>query len=95
MFSLQCSIRGGEVTLLAGTEPVMLFSSTDYGRSWHAHPAIAELAGREKWTFPAPPHAAHLKSIAVHPAQPDIYYACIEQGALLKTSDGGATRGAR
>ena len=49
------------------------------------------MTGREKWTFPAPPHVAHLKSIAVHPAEPDVYYACIEQGALLKTTDAGNT----
>ena len=91
VFSLNCSLDDGDVTLLAGTEPVMLFSSRDYGRTWRAHPAIAAMAGREKWTFPAPPHAAHLKSIALHPAEPDVYYACIEQGALLKTSDAGDT----
>lgn len=91
VFSLECARRGGEVTLLAGTEPVMLFSSTDYGRSWRAHPALAELAGRDKWTFPAPPHVAHLKSIALHPAEPDVYYACIEQGALLQSKDAGRT----
>jgi photosystem II stability/assembly factor-like uncharacterized protein len=91
VFALNFSIRGGEVTLLAGTEPVMLFSSTDYGRTWRAHQAIGEMAGREKWTFPAPPHVAHLKSIAIHPAEPAVYYACIEQGALLKTTDAGLT----
>ena len=91
VFSLAASVRDGKVTLLAGTEPVMLFSSADYGRTWRPHPAIAELPGREKWTFPAPPHAAHLKSIAVHESEPDVYYACIEQGALLKTTDAGRT----
>lgn len=91
VFSLQCVPRGGEITLYAGTEPVLLFSSTDYGRSWRAHPAIGALPGREKWTFPAPPHAAHLKSIAFHPAEPDVLYGCIEQGALLKSTDGGDT----
>jgi photosystem II stability/assembly factor-like uncharacterized protein len=91
VFALNYSARDGEVTLLAGTEPVMLFSSGDYGRTWQAHSAIAEVPGREKWTFPAPPHVAHLKSIAVHPAEPDVYYACIEQGALLKTTDAGRT----
>jgi photosystem II stability/assembly factor-like uncharacterized protein len=91
VFSLQCVTRGRDVTLLAGTEPVMLFSSTDYGRTWRAHPAIGELPGREKWTFPAPPHAAHLKSIAFHPDEPDVLYGCIEQGALLKSTDGGDT----
>jgi photosystem II stability/assembly factor-like uncharacterized protein len=91
VFSLGCSVRDGQVTLLAGTEPVMLFSSNDYGRTWREHSAIAEMPDRDKWTFPAPPHIAHLKSIAVHPAEPDVYYACIEQGALLKTADAGRT----
>jgi len=91
VFSLNCAVRDGEVTLLAGTEPVMLFSSADYGRSWQPHAAIGEMPGRDKWMFPAPPHVAHLKSIAVHPAEPDVYYACIEQGGLLKTADGGRT----
>jgi photosystem II stability/assembly factor-like uncharacterized protein len=91
VFSLECARRGSEVTLLAGTEPVMLFSSTDYGQSWRAHPSLDGLAGRDKWTFPAPPHVAHLKSIAVHPAEPDVYYACIEQGALLQSKDAGRT----
>ncbi|MGD8323172.1 MAG: YCF48-related protein [Gammaproteobacteria bacterium] len=89
VFSLAVSVRDGRSTLLAGTEPVMLFSSTDDGRSWHAHPAIEKLPGREKWTFPAPPHDAHLKAITVDPIDPDVYYACIEQGALLRTSDAG------
>jgi photosystem II stability/assembly factor-like uncharacterized protein len=91
VFSLGCSMHDGEITLLAGSEPVMLFSSVDYGRTWRAHPEIAGMPGRDKWTFPAPPHAAHLKSIAVHPAEPDVYYACIEQGALLKSADAGRT----
>ncbi|HVN34732.1 MAG TPA: glycosyl hydrolase [Casimicrobiaceae bacterium] len=91
VFSLACSVRGDAVTLLAGTEPVMLYGSVDYGRTWQARSAIAEMDGREKWTFPAPPHIAHLKSIAIHPAEPDVYYACIEQGALLKTTDAGRT----
>ncbi len=91
VFSLGCTTRGGEVTLLAGTEPVMLYSSVDHGRTWRSHPAIAQMPGRDQWTFPPPPHVAHLKSIAVHPAEPDVYYACIEQGALLKSADAGRT----
>ena len=52
VFSLQCVMRGGEVTLLAGTEPVMLFSSTDYGRSWHAHPPSASFRAGRSGRFP-------------------------------------------
>jgi photosystem II stability/assembly factor-like uncharacterized protein len=91
VFSLGVSIKDGRSTLLAGTEPVMLFSSTDDGRSWRPHQAIERIPGREKWTFPAPPHEAHLKSITIDPADADVYYACIEQGALLRSSDAGET----
>jgi len=89
VFSLASSVKSGKTTLLAGTEPVMLFTSTDDGLSWRSHPALERIPDRDKWTFPAPPHVAHLKSIAVHPKEPDVYYACIEQGALLKSTDAG------
>lgn len=89
VFSLAVSVTNGRSTLLAGTEPVMLFSSTDDGRSWQRHPAIERMHGRDKWTFPAPPHAAHLKSITTDPVDANVLYACIEQGALLRSNDAG------
>jgi photosystem II stability/assembly factor-like uncharacterized protein len=91
VFSLAVSITDDRSTLLAGTEPVMLFSSRDDGRSWQPHPEIEQVAGRDKWTFPAPPHDAHLKSITIDPADAQVYYACIEQGALLRSDDAGDT----
>jgi photosystem II stability/assembly factor-like uncharacterized protein len=69
----------------------MLFSSTDDGSSWRSHPAIEQVPDRDKWTFPAPPHAAHLKSISIDPSNAEVYYACIEQGALLRSNDAGDT----
>jgi photosystem II stability/assembly factor-like uncharacterized protein len=91
VFSLAASITDGRSTLLAGTEPVMLFTSKDDGRSWQPHPAIEQMDGRDKWTFPAPPHEAHLKSITLDPVNADVCYACIEQGALLRSNDAGDT----
>lgn len=91
IFSLNCNELDGAVRLFAGSEPVCLFRSLDYGRSWESLPAIGQMPGREKWTFPAPPFVAHLKSIALDPRDAEVLYGCIEQGALMKSADGGRT----
>jgi photosystem II stability/assembly factor-like uncharacterized protein len=44
-----------------------------------------------KWTFPAPPHIAHVKNIAFHPENVRQIYVCVEQGGLLRSDDGGST----
>jgi photosystem II stability/assembly factor-like uncharacterized protein len=44
-----------------------------------------------KWTFPAPPHDAHVINVTIHPRDPDTVYACVEQGGLFKSMDGGET----
>jgi len=51
---------------------------------------VKETKGREKWSFPSPPHHAHVKTMTIDPRNPDTIYAGVEQGDLLKTSDGGA-----
>jgi len=91
VFSLGCVDEPGGVTLYAGTEPVSLFRSRDYGRHWEELPAIAGMPGADKWWFPGPPHIPHAKSLAFDPRDATTFYACIEQGALLQTADGGAS----
>lgn len=89
VFSLGCVEDSGGVALFAGTEPVGLFTSRDWGRTWHALPAIARVPGNDKWSFPGPPQIPHTKSLTFDPRNPRCFYACVEQGALLKTTDGG------
>lgn len=91
IYTLACQQRGEETVLWLGTEPPMLYSSTDLGASWQAHPGMLKVANTDKWTFPPPPHIAHVKNIAFHPARPDSVFICIEQGALLRSDDRGAT----
>lgn len=92
VFSLACAPRpDGGTTLYAGTQPVGVFRSDDLGRNWTALPGIAAMPGREKWWFPGPPHQPHVKTLAVHPEDPRIIYAGVEQGALLRSTDGGAS----
>lgn len=92
IFSVACVADGkGGADLYAGTEPAHLFRSTDYGDSWQELPALRQVSGMDKWTFPPPPHIAHVKNVAFDPRDHRTLYVCIEQGALLKSFDGGET----
>jgi photosystem II stability/assembly factor-like uncharacterized protein len=91
VYSLASVARDGGITLYAGTQPASMFRSRDLGAHWEEMPSIRQVPGTEFWTFPAPPRIAHTKMIVLDPRNPDWIYAAIEQGALLKTRDGGRT----
>lgn len=91
VFSLATTQRTGAIVLLAGTEPAHLFESLDYGRGWTELPALRDVPDTEKWTFPAPPHVGHVKTIAFDPRDTNVLLVGIEQGALLKSTDAGRT----
>ncbi len=89
VYSLAMAEEPSGVVLYTGTQPVALFRSRDLGEHWEMLPAIGRMPGREKWWFPAPPHVAHTKSLMIDSRDPKRIYAAVEQGALLKTADGG------
>jgi photosystem II stability/assembly factor-like uncharacterized protein len=89
VFSLAYVDKRGRIELYAGTEPAHLYRSRDYGATWQELPALAAVPGRDTWDFPAPPFTAHVKNVAFDPRNPDVMYVCVEQGALLKSEDGG------
>ena len=91
IFCVHTQNRRGGVRLFAGAQPAALFYSDDIGRSWIELPAIKSVPGTGKWTFPSPPHQAHTKSLAFVAGHDDLIYACIEQGAFLKSVDSGAS----
>jgi len=86
-YSLLVQHVGEQTILNLGTEPVMFYRSFDLGKSWMAYPKCAEVEGTEHWFFPR--SSAHVKHIASPPSQPDTIYICVEQGDLLRTTDGG------
>lgn len=91
VFTLAAAERDGQVILYAGTQPAHLFESLDYGETWAELPALRTASDLDQWTFPAPPHAAHVKDIAFDPQDSRTLYVAIEQGALLKSTDAGQT----
>jgi photosystem II stability/assembly factor-like uncharacterized protein len=78
---------GDQTILNLGTEPVMFYRSWDLGKSWTAYPSCTEVEGTEHWIFPR--SQPHIKHIASPPSEPETIYICVEQGDLLKSTNGG------
>ena len=91
IYTLAAQHHGDRVVLWAGTQPAALYRSDDLGDTWVEHPGILEVPDTDKWSFPAPPNVAHVKHISFHPTEQATMYVCIEQGALLRSTDGGRT----
>ena len=76
-------------TIYAGTEPALLFRSSDGGETWTELDGVRKLPGRSKWCYPAPPYIAHIKGIAIHPEDPEVMYCSIEEGGVIQSLDAG------
>lgn len=91
VYCLAVSASGGRPLLYAGTEPAHLYASQDLGLNWEEIPSLLSVPSQPKWTFPVPPNLGHVKDIAVHPRNPELFYVCVEQGGVFRTEDGGKT----
>src|SRR5574341_67393 len=89
VYSLAANVVDGKARVYAGTQPAHLFVSEDLGSHWSEIPSLRAVPTVAKWSFPAPPHIAHTKFITFDPYDPKTIYACIEQGAFLKSADEG------
>ena len=89
VYSLAARRIGDKVSIVAGAEPASLYRSDDLGANWRELPALRGVPGTDKWSFPPPPHLAHVKCITIHPGHPTTLFACVEQGALLKSENDG------
>jgi photosystem II stability/assembly factor-like uncharacterized protein len=79
----------GRLRLYTGTQPANLYVSEDLGAHWRELPNLRSVASVPSWTFPAPPHVAHAKHITFGSGDPKTVYVSVEQGGLLKSTDGG------
>lgn len=89
VYSLASNVVDGKVRVYAGTQPAHLFVSEDLGLHWSEIHSLRNVPSAAQWSFPAPPHVAHTKFITFDPRDPTTIYACIEQGAFLKSTDLG------
>jgi hypothetical protein len=75
-------------TLYVGTEPPRIYRADD-GEHFTDCAALCALEDSAHWTFPVPPHLAHVRGIALHDADPDLVFAAIEEGWVARSRDGG------
>ncbi len=90
-FALNCVQVGNETRVYAGTEPAELYVSTDLGKHWTHLPTLRDVPSVNDWTFPAPPHIGHVKTIAFDPRDPNTIYVGVEVGGAFKSTDAGKT----
>jgi photosystem II stability/assembly factor-like uncharacterized protein len=91
VYSLAATQLSGGQRLFAGTEPAHFYVSDDLGQNWREMPALRSVPSVSRWTFPQEPHEGHVKYITTAPDDSATVYACIEQGGLFRSNDGGAT----
>jgi photosystem II stability/assembly factor-like uncharacterized protein len=71
-----------------GMEPAELFRSRDSGATWEClH--IRRLPEAASWSLPYSPRSGALRTIAPHPNDPLVIDAGVEQGGIIRSTDGG------
>ena len=73
----------------AGTEPSNLYRSEDGGETWQLLPELRRLESEPRWSFPPRPWTHHVRTIALHPTDPDSLFVGIELGGVMSSADGG------
>jgi photosystem II stability/assembly factor-like uncharacterized protein len=81
----------GVSAVYAGTEPSNLYRSEDGGKTWQPLPELRRLESEPRWSFPPRPWTHHVRTIALHHANPDALAVGIELGGVMRSADAGAT----
>jgi photosystem II stability/assembly factor-like uncharacterized protein len=81
----------GVSVVYAGTEPSNLYRSEDGGEHWQVLPRLRELPSEPDWSFPPRPWTHHVRTIALHPTDPDWLAVGIELGGVMRSFDGGSS----
>jgi photosystem II stability/assembly factor-like uncharacterized protein len=86
------SDREGKMSAVyVGTEPSELFRSGDDGSTWSSFPTLPELPSQPTWSFPPRPWTSHVRWIALHHDDPNLLFAGIELGGVMRSADRGLT----
>jgi photosystem II stability/assembly factor-like uncharacterized protein len=75
--------------LYAGCEPIDIFVSEDEGRRWQRLDSVRALPFIDGLTFPLPTTEPHVRDVTVDPQNPDILYAALQLGYIIKSTDRG------
>lgn len=87
------AVAPGDVDrVYAGVRPPAVHRSDDGGDSWTECESFQDIRGRRVWRSPASaPFTAYVQALAVSPEDPGLVVAGVEFGAVVRSTDGGAT----
>ena len=74
--------------IVVGTGPASVFKSTNRGESWSDCEHLRSLPETKEWTFPNPPHVAHVKGLDISGSR---IMGAVEEGWLVRSADNGQT----
>jgi hypothetical protein len=77
--------------IYVGTLPAAIYVSENGGRSFRELAAFRELPDYGKWTFPPPPHVAHIRCITLDARVPDEILVGVEEGGVARSRERGAS----
>jgi photosystem II stability/assembly factor-like uncharacterized protein len=83
--------ENGLPVVYAGTEPSNLYRSEDDGETWTEFPRLAELPSAPTWSFPPRPWTSHVRCITLSHHDPNLIFAGIELGGVMRSLDAGET----
>lgn len=77
--------------LYAGTQPAAFWVSEDGGATFQESTGLRDLASVPYWTFPPPPHEAHVRHIVADARTPGEVLLGVEEGGVVRSRDYGRT----
>jgi len=77
--------------LYVGTGPAAIFKSADGAETWTHCDHLHTMPETKDWTFPGPPHIAHVRGLCIVPDDPSLVFAAIEEGWIVRSRDAGKT----
>ncbi len=74
-----------------GSEPATVYRTSDGGETWEECSAFRAVPGSDEWSFHWEGRHAHVRALCLSPSDPDVVYAGIEVGGILRSRDGGSS----
>ena len=77
-------------TVYVGSEPAAVFRSRDGGDVWEECTGFRQVPESDRWFFHSETRDSHVRDMRMAPDNPEIIYAGIEVGGMVRTQDGAA-----
>jgi photosystem II stability/assembly factor-like uncharacterized protein len=77
-------------TVYVGSEPAAVFRSRDGGEVWEECAGFRQVPESERWFFHSETRDSHVRELRMAPDNPEIIYAGIEVGGMVRSRDGAS-----